>query len=451
MLIPKILIVDDDINLLELLRMRLESANYEVVTASREEDALDAVTHHIFDLSIIDLQLIHRDGISLMEEFHLINPDIPVIILTAYGSIESAVEAVKRGAYDYLTKPFEPQELLFKIEKVLENRRLNYEIKRLKGLLDERYNFRNIVAKSEKMHRVLEQVFLIAKKDSTVVIYGESGTGKELIAKAIHFASDRKDSPFLAINCAAIPETLLESELFGHEKGAFTGALWSSKGLLSQAHKGSIFLDEIGDMPLSLQAKLLRFLEERQFYPVGSQKPIEVNVRVIVATNKNLEEMVKGGQFREDLFYRIHVIPIHIPPLRERKEDIPLLVEHFLKEFSQQMKKEVKGLAPLTMQRFMFYNWPGNVRELKNIIEYAVAMTQHNVITEDLVFQSKSQESFKPLKESKANFERNYIINLLGLTQGNISKAAQLAGKYRADFYNLLKKYNIKPEDYKKN
>ena len=451
MLIPKILIVDDDINLLELLRMRLESANYEVVTASREEDALDAVTHHIFDLSIIDLQLIHRDGISLMEEFHLINPDIPVIILTAYGSIESAVEAVKRGAYDYLTKPFEPQELLFKIEKVLENRRLNYEIKRLKGLLDERYNFRNIVAKSEKMHRVLEQVFLIAKKDSTVVIYGESGTGKELIAKAIHFASDRKDSPFLAINCAAIPETLLESELFGHEKGAFTGALWSSKGLLSQAHEGSIFLDEIGDMPLSLQAKLLRFLEERQFYPVGSQKPIEVNVRVIVATNKNLEEMVKGGQFREDLFYRIHVIPIHIPPLRERKEDIPLLVEHFLKEFSQQMKKEVKGLVPLVMQRFMFYDWPGNVRELKNIIEYAVAMTQHDVITEDLVFQSKSQEPFKPLKESKANFERNYIINLLGLTQGNISKAAQLAGKYRADFYNLLKKYNIKPEDYKKN
>ncbi len=450
MLIPKILIVDDDVNLLELLRMRLESANYEVETASKEEDALDAIAHHIFDLSIVDLQLVQRDGISLMEEFHQINPDIPVIILTAYGSIESAVEAIKRGAYDYLTKPFDPRELLFKIENALENRRLNYEIKRLKGLLDEQYNFKNIVAKSEKMHKVMDQVVLVAKKDSTVVIYGESGTGKELIAKAIHLTSYRKDKPFVAINCAAIPETLLESELFGHEKGAFTGALWSSKGLLSQAHEGTILLDEIGDMPLSIQAKLLRFLEERQFYPVGSQKPIEVNVRVIVATNKNLEEMVKKGKFREDLFYRIHVIPIHIPPLRERKEDIPLLIEHFLKEFSQQMKKEVKGLAPRAMQRFMFYDWPGNVRELKNIIEYAVAMTQHDVITEDLIFQPTSQEPFKPLKESKADFERNYIINLLGLTQGNISKAAQLAGKYRADFYNLLKKYNIKPEDYKK-
>jgi two-component system response regulator GlrR len=450
MLMPKILIVDDDTNLLELLKMRLESANYEVVTTPKEEDALEAVKNHVFDLSIVDLQLVHRDGISLMEEFHLISPDIPVIILTAYGSIENAVEAVKRGAYDYLTKPFDPHELLFKIEKAFENQRLNYEVKRLKGLLDDRYNFKNIVAKSEKMQRLLEQVFLVAKKDSTIIIYGESGTGKELIAKAIHFASLRKDKPFVAVNCAAIPESLLESELFGHEKGAFTGALSNSKGLLSQAHEGTIFLDEIGDMSLSIQAKLLRFLEERQFYPVGSQKPIEVNLRVIVATNKNLEDMVKKGQFREDLFYRIHVIPIHIPPLRERKEDIPLLVGYFLKEFSQQMKKEVKGLVPSAMQKLMFYDWPGNVRELKNVIEYAVAMTQHDVITTDLVFRVNSPEQLKSFKESKNNFEKEYIINLLKLTQGNISKAAQLAGKYRADFYNLFKKHKIKPEDYKK-
>src|SRR4030043_559121 len=336
MIIPKILIVDDDFNLLELLRMRLEASNYEVVTAPKEEDALETVKHHVFDLSIIDLQLAYRNGISLMEEFHLINPALPVIILTAYGSIESAVEAMKRGAYDYLTKPFDARELLLKIENALENHRLKYEVKRLKELLDDRYNFKNIVVKSEKMQRVLQQVFLVAKKDSTIFIYGESGTGKELISKSIHFASDRKDKPFVTINCAAVPESLLESELFGYEKGSFTGAQSSSKGLLSHANEGTIFLDEIGDMPLSIQAKLLRFLEERQFYPIGSQKPVKVNLRVIVATNKNPEDMVKKGQFRKDLFYRIHVIPIHIPPLRERKEDIPLLVEHFLKEFTQQ-------------------------------------------------------------------------------------------------------------------
>jgi two-component system response regulator GlrR len=449
MIIPKILIVDDDINLLELLRMRLESANYEVVSSPKEEDALEAVKHHIFDLSIIDLQLAHRNGISLMEEFHLINPALPIIILTAYGSIESAVEAMKRGAYDYLTKPFDARELLLKIENALENQRLKYEVKRLKELLDDRYNFKNIVVKSEKMQRVLQQVFLVSKKDSTIIIYGESGTGKELISKSIHFSSDRKDKPFVAINCAAVPESLLESELFGYEKGSFTGAQSSSKGLLSHANEGTIFLDEIGDMPLSIQAKLLRFLEERQFYPIGSQKPVRVNLRVIVATNKNLEDMVKKGQFRKDLFYRIHVIPIHIPPLRERKEDIPLLVEHFLKEFTQQMKKEVKGLVPLAMQRLMFYDWPGNVRELKNTIEYAVAMNQQDVITEELIFPTRSPEPLKPLKESRANFEKGYLTNLLELTKGNVSKAAKLAKKYRTDFYNLLKKHNIKPEDFK--
>lgn len=449
MLSSKILVVDDDKNLLELLKLRLESANYEVVAVLREEDAVNEMKNQVFDLSIVDLQLFNMDGISLMEELHLINPDMPVIILTAYGSIESAVEAMRRGAFNYLTKPFDPRELLFQIENAFEKRRLTNEIKRLKGLLKERYDFQNIVAKSEKMQRVRELVSRVAETDSTIFIYGESGTGKELIAKALHLASGRKDKSFVAINCGAIPETLLESELFGYEKGAFTGAIRSSKGLLSHAHEGTIFLDEIGDMPLSMQVKLLRFLQERQFYPVGSQKPVEINVRVIVATNKNLKDMVKEGQFREDLFYRIHVIPIHIPPLRERKEDIPPLVEHFLNKFSQQMKKEVKGLTPVAMERLMSYDWPGNVRELENIIEYAMAMTQHDVITEDLVFQKKFSEPLKPLKESRANFEKNYLKNLLELTTGNVSRAAKLAGKYRADFYNLLKKYDIRPENFK--
>jgi two-component system response regulator GlrR len=447
----KILVVDDDNNLLEVIRMRLESAGYDVVTALREEDALDVVKEQTFDLSIIDLQLAKQDGISLMEDVHQISPDIPVIILTAYGSIESAVEAMQKRAFSYLTKPFDPRELLLQIERALESRRLISEIKMLKGLLKEKYDFANIVAKSRKMQKVLGQVSLIAKTDSTVYIHGESGTGKELIARAIHLSSERKDKPFMAINCAALPETLLESELFGYEKGAFTGALRSTNGLFTQADEGTIFLDEIGNMPLSIQAKMLRVLQERQFYPVGSKKLIEVSVRVIVATNKDLEEEVKDGRFREDLFYRIHVIPINLPPLREKKEDITPLVKYFIKKFSPKMGKKVKGLTPMAMQKLMLHDWPGNVRELENTVEYAMAMTQKDVITDDLILHTSGlfPETLKPLKESKANFEKRYLINLLELTEGNVSKASELAGKYRADFYILLKKHNLKPEKFK--
>jgi len=449
----KILVVDDDRNLLELVKMRLESADYDVTTALGEEDTIEAVKDQVFDLSIVDLQLAGQDGISLMEAIHLILPEMPVIILTAYGSIESAVEATKRGAYNYLTKPFEPQDLLLQIDRALESRRLNVEIKRLKELLEQRYDFVNIVARSERMKRVLEMVSQIARTESTVYIHGESGTGKELIAKAIHLASERQNGPFVAINCAALPETLLESQLFGHEKGSFTGAIRTTKGLFTQAHAGTLFLDEIGDMPLSIQAKLLRALQERQFYPIGSEKAVAVDVRVIVATQKNLEDLVKQGLFREDLFYRIHVIPIQIPPLRERKEDIPPLVEHFLNKFSQQMKKEMKGLVPQAMQKLMLHDWPGNVRELENTVEYAVAMTQQNMITEDNILQPKgaiSEEPLKPLKEARDAYEKGYLIRLLEICSGNVSKAAKLAGKYRADFYDLLRKHNLKSEDFKK-
>ncbi|OGW52833.1 MAG: two-component system response regulator GlrR [Nitrospirae bacterium RBG_13_43_8] len=448
---PKILVVDDDKNLLELLKMRLESEHYEAVAVWREEDAVKEMKNQIFDLSIIDLQLNTMDGVSLMEKLHLVNPEMPVIILTAYGSIESAVEAMKKGACNYLTKPFDPRELLFQIESAIEKQKLSCEIKRLKGLLEERHDFRNIVSRNEKMQDILGQVAHIAGTDSTIFIYGESGTGKELVAKAIHLASNRRDKPFVGINCAAIPETLLESELFGHEKGAFTGAVRDSKGLFTQAHEGTIFLDEIGDMPLSIQAKLLRVLQEKQFYPVGSGKPVEVDARIIVATNKDLEAEMKAGRFREDLYYRIHVIPIHLPPLRDRKEDIPLLVEHFLKTFSHEIKKEVKGITSAAMQKLMLYDWPGNVRELKNAIEYAVAMTRQEVISEDLILHSENipQEPLMSLKEARDTFEKGYIIRLLELSKGNVSKAAASAGKYRADFYNLLKKYNIKPENFK--
>jgi two-component system response regulator GlrR len=317
------------------------------------------------------------------------------------------------------------------------------------------------------MRSVLDVVTRIAKLDSTVYIHGESGTGKELIAKAIHLASARSEKAFVPLNCAALPETLLESELFGHEKGAFTGAVKSTKGLFTQAHSGTLFLDEIGDMPLSTQSKLLRVLQERQFYPVGSESPIEVDVRVIVATNKDLEEQVRKGLFRDDLFYRIHVIPIYLPALRERKEDIVPLVEHFLKKCSQQMKKEVKGLTPEALRKLMLHDWPGNVRELENTIEYAVAMAQKDIITDESVLQSKtvpldgarlsdfekrdgSQDRLRPLKDARDAFERDYLVQVLSMTEGNVSQAAKLAGKYRADFYELLKKHDLKVEEFKR-
>jgi two-component system response regulator GlrR len=287
-----------------------------------------------------------------------------------------------------------------------------------------------------------------------VYIQGESGTGKELIAKAIHLASDRKDKPFIALNCAAIPETLLESKLFGHEKGAFTGATQSARGSFAQAHGGTIFLDEIGDMSVTIQAKVLRVLQERTFYPVGSEKLVEVDVRVLVATNKDLEEEVKKGLFRKDLYYRIHVIPIHLPPLRERKEDIQPLVDHFLKKFNHQMKKEVKGVTPEAMKKLILYDWPGNVRELENTIEYTMAMTRLDYITEDYVLQSETASSaneplIKPLREAKDAFERSYLISLLQITNGNVSDAAELAGKYRADLYSLLNKHGLNAANFR--
>jgi two-component system response regulator GlrR len=461
----KILLVDDDPNLIELVQMRLDSAGYEVRAVLKEEEAIAAVKTEPVDLCLFDLMLEKQDGISLMESVHAISPDVPAIILTAHGTIETAVEAMRKGAYSYLTKPFEPRDLLLQIERALEHRRLNSEIKRLKELLEERFDFANIVARSAKMRSVLDIVTRIAKLDSTVHIHGESGTGKELIAKAIHLASGRKDRNFVALNCAALPETLLESELFGHEKGAFTGAVKTTKGLFTQAHGGTLFLDEIGDMPLATQSKLLRVLQERQFYPVGSEAPVEVDVRVIVATNKDLEEQVKKGLFRDDLFYRIHVIPIYLPPLRERKEDILPLAEHLLRKCTAQMKREVKSIAPEALRKMMLHDWPGNVRELENAIEYAVAMTQQDAITEEYVLPAKvlvpeetgaqdrasgCDEIIKPLKDARDAFEREYLMQVLALTEGNVSHAAKLAGKYRADFYDLLKKHQLSVNEFKK-
>jgi two-component system response regulator GlrR len=447
----KILIVDDDKNLLELILMRLEASGYDVLAIDHEDKAKEVVIKEVFDAAVIDLQLVNQDGLQLMEELHLVQPEMPVIILTAHGSIESAVEAMKRGAFTYLTKPFDSRELILQIERARERSQLASEINRLKEILGEKFNFANIIAKSKPMQDVLDQVIRIADTESNVALYGASGTGKELIAKAIHISSPRKDFPFLAINCAAIPETLLESELFGYEKGAFTGAVKKSKGLFTRADKGTIFLDEIGDMPHSIQAKLLRVLQERTFVPLGSEEPISVDVRIIVATNKDLKEEVKKGNFREDLFYRIHVIPIELPLLKDRKEDIPPLVDHFIRKYSDLMGKKVKAITPAALQKLMLHDWRGNVRELENTIEFAIAMTSSDTLTDNLILQAKDdQEELLTLQEARGEFEKKYIQNLLKITSGNVSKAAELAGKYRADLYNLMKKYDISPQDFKR-
>lgn len=447
----KILVVDDDRNILQVIQMRLESGGYRVTKTTSAELALKLAEQEPFDLAMIDLKLDDQDGIQLMQNIRHIIPDLPVIILTAYGTINSAVEAMKKGAHSYLTKPFDGHELLMQINNCLETSKLSKEVKQLQRLVKERYGFDNIIGRSEKMKKVFEQVTLAAATDSNVYIEGKSGTGKELIAKTLHMASDRKNDPFIALNCAAIPENLMESELFGYEKGAFTGADKNKKGLIAEASFGTFFLDEISEMPLSMQVKVLRVLEEKEFYPVGGRQIVKMHARIIAASNKNLEQEVKKGLFREDLYYRIHVIPIKLPTLNERKEDIPILSRHFLKKYSEEMGKNINAFSTDAMQKLISYPWPGNIRELENTIECAMAMAKGNIITEDLILQTQNvhPESLKSFKDAKENFEKNYLIQLFELTKGNVSQAAQLAGKYRADVYELIKKYNIKLDDFR--
>ncbi|RLC31463.1 MAG: two-component system response regulator GlrR [Deltaproteobacteria bacterium] len=447
----KILVVDDDQNVLKVIKMRLEARGYEITTATDTEKSVNMARAEVFDLALVDLKLGEEDGIALMEALHQINPEMPIIIFTAYGTIENAVEAMKKGAYGYLTKPFDYNDLLAEIKDCTAKSRLSKEIKTLRAMTRKRYGFEHIVSRSDKMKRVLEQVASAAEVDSNVYIQGESGTGKELIAKTLHVASSRKNGPFVAINCAAIPENLLESELFGYERGAFTGAARGKKGLLALAHKGSFFLDEISEMSLPMQAKLLRVLEEREFYPLGGEKSIKVDVRIIVASNTNLEEEVNKGNFRKDLYYRIHVIPIHIPPLRDRKEEIPYLARYFLKKLTRKMNKKINGFSPGALQKLLLHSWPGNVRELENTIECAMAMANQDIITEEMLLQPQDsrQQRLSTLKHAKDNFEKSYLIQLIELTQGNVSQAAKLAGKYRADLYDLLKKHDLNPADFR--
>jgi two-component system response regulator GlrR len=450
----KILVVDDDQGLLTLMKVRLEAAGYHVTPTEGGKKALAQVSEEIPDLAIVDLKMDEMDGIALLEQLLRLHPGLPVIILTAHGTIASAVEATKKGAYDYLTKPFEAKELLRCVGKALEVHQLRGEVERLRTLVAECYHFNHILTVSEKMQHVLHQVAQIATVDSTACLYGESGTGKELIAKTLHLTSRRAASPFVAINCGAIPEGLLENELFGHLKGAYTGADQAKRGLLQQANGGTLFLDEIAELPASLQVKFLRVLQEREFYPLGAVQPTEVDFRLIVATNQDLEKAVAAGRFREDLYYRVHVVPVFLPPLRERPEDVALLAQHFLQRFGREINKNIRGFTPEALQRLTLYNWPGNVRELANVVERAVVLATNGVITSDLLLLGKKElenpsQRVLTLKEAREQFERAYLVQALTSVKGNVSRAAQRAGKDRAEFYKLLRKHALDPWAFK--
>ena len=447
----KIMVVDDDQIVLDVIRSNLELNDLEVLTATDPNDALDKMNGNEFDLALVDLMLNGNSGLDLMENLHRVDPELPIIILTGYGTINGAVEAMKKGACSYLTKPFDFDELLLQIKNCIEKRNLTREVKRLRNIVNEKYGLENIIGKSDKIKNVLTQAAKAAESNSIVCITGESGTGKELIAKNLHLASPRRAGPYVVINCAAIPETLLESELFGYRKGAFTGADQNKTGLLAEAQGGTLFLDEISEMPVSMQAKLLRVLEEKLIVPVGGNKAQKIDARFLVASNKNLEAEVGKGNFREDLFYRIHVIPISLPPLRDRKEDIPLFAHHFLDHFSRQFKKKMTGFSQGALLKLIRYNWPGNVRELKNAVEVTVLMADSDQITEDMILPSKAagNNEIILLKDAKENFEKNYLIQLMQATRGNVTQSSKFAGKYRADLYELLKKHNVNPAEYR--
>lgn len=448
----KILVVDDDPNILQVLAMRLESKGYEPVKVKSAELALQELQAGRFDLVVTDLRMAGLDGMDLLEELRRMDPGTPVIILTAHGSIPNAVEAMQKGAFSYLTKPFEDRELMVHIDRALEKRRMQERIQNLESLVEDRFSFKNIVGKSRVMQAVFEQVVQVAPTESTILLTGESGTGKELIARAVHAHSNKADGPFVAVNCGAIPENLLENELFGHVKGAYTGADASREGYFVRAVGGTIFLDEIGETPLPLQVKLLRVLQDREVQPVGSDQSLKVDVRIMGATNQDLEKAVEDGKFREDLYYRIHVIPIHVPPLRERKEDIPFLIDHFIRKYSSRLEKKIEGIDPAAVQQLMQKNWPGNVRELENRIEQAVVMSREEILgAEAFVFLQEEQEpaNFLNFKRAKDSFEKEYVTHLLKITGGHVTNAARLAEKQRADFYNLMKKHGIQRDDFK--
>lgn len=448
----KILIVEDDLAMRIGMSHFLSSSGYTVKICDDGLKALSIIDSENFDIAIFDLKLPGMDGLSLLKNIKNKSPNTGVIIITAFAEVKTAVQAIKEGAFDYIAKPFSNEELLLTIERFLKFRNLELEVEYLRKSIGKKEGFEGIIGNSPAMREIFEKIQVIAKTDVPVLIYGESGTGKELIADAIQRLSLRKGKPYIKINCAAIPETLFESELFGYEKGAFTGATETKKGKLELANDGTIFLDEIGDMPFSLQAKLLRVIEDGLVYPLGAKEPLKINVRFIYATSKNLKELIKAEKFREDLFYRINVVPINIPPLRERKEDIPLLIEYFVDYFSKKYHKSNIKISPSAYEALLSYHYPGNVRELKHAIERAVLLSKDGIIDlKNLPEELSHISSFETncfvnnfsLKECMEKFEKNLILKTLEECSWKKTEAAKKLGISRKALWEKLKTYGV--------
>ncbi|ENI2549986.1 TPA: two-component system response regulator GlrR [Escherichia coli] len=436
-----LLLVDDDLGLLKLLGLRLTSEGYSVVTAESGAEGLRVLNREKVDLVISDLRMDEMDGMQLFAEIQKVQPGMPVIILTAHGSIPDAVAATQQGVFSFLTKPVDKDALYQAIDDALEQSA---------PATDERWR-EAIVTRSPLMLRLLEQARLVAQSDVSVLINGQSGTGKEIFAQAIHNASPRNSKPFIAINCGALPEQLLESELFGHARGAFTGAVSNREGLFQAAEGGTLFLDEIGDMPAPLQVKLLRVLQERKVRPLGSNRDIDINVRIISATHRDLPKAMARGEFREDFYYRLNVVSLKIPALAERTEDIPLLANHLLRQAAERHKPFVRAFSTDAMKRLMTASWPGNVRQLVNVIEQCVALTSSPVISDALVEQALEGENtaLPTFVEARNQFELNYLRKLLQITKGNVTHAARMAGRNRTEFYKLLSRHELDANDFK--
>lgn len=444
----RVMLVDDDRDLLRLLSIRLQGAGYAVTAVESGEAALSQLAVASPDLVVTDLRMGGMDGMALFDSLQKKNPAIPVIILTAHGSIPDAVDATQRGVFGYLTKPFDGKALVTQVEKALQVS--GTRVAANDGSAEQTWR-EEIITRSPDMEAILAKARLVAASDASVMIFGESGTGKELLARAIHRASARAGQPFVAVNCGAIPEQLLESELFGHTKGAFTGAASDYKGLFQAAGRGTVFLDEIGDMPLPLQVKLLRVLQEKEVRPIGSTQSVKVDVRIISATHRNLEEAIKAGSFREDLYYRLHVVALSLPPLSQRREDIPVLATHFLKTLASRYDKALNGFAQDALEVLVKHSWPGNVRELYNVVEQAVALSTTQIITPAQLETAIRGETgnLSSFESARFEFERDYLAKLLKITNGNVTQAARLAKRNRTEFYKLLQRHHLNPSMFK--
>lgn len=440
----KILVVDDEAILRESMRDWLADVGHDVLTAENGESALKIIREEKPSVAVIDLVLPGIDGLELLSKAKQIKPDIQVIIITAYGSVATAISAIKAGAYDYIEKPFSPEKVELLISKLVERQSLLEENISLRQKLEDKYSFENILTKSSKMQKIIDMIKVVATSNAPVLISGESGTGKELIARAIHAQSYHKSNPFVVVSCGALPASLVESEFFGHEIGAFAGASMQRRGKFEAANKGTIFLDEVGVLDANIQVHLLRVLEEKTFYRVGGNEPIHTDVRIISATNKDLKKSIEATEFREDLFYRLSVVNIEIPPLRERKEDIPVLAEFFLKKYNEENIKKVGGFTPDAIEFLSKYEWPGNIRELENAIERAVILSRGEYIeVTDLSQHSLYTPHKSPGGKSMRDMEKNHIINVLIEAGGNCSEAARLLGISRMTLYNKIKAYGL--------